>query len=163
MARACRWRRCPVAELALGRRRMTRAGDACRRVGCRLAKAGVAQPATEPGDTMSNVFIAFQTNEETRPIIEAILADNPNATVNEQPAMVKIDAPGRWSCAAKPSRSSIGPRLRPAGAAGQPDHHVGQHRRDRRRIHPELEMSRQPERPQGDTTWTCKSPRRSWA
>lgn len=43
---------------------------------------------------MSNVFIAFQTNEETRSIIEAIAEDNPNAIVNEQPAMVKIDAPG---------------------------------------------------------------------
>ena len=41
------------------------------------------------------VFIAFQTNEDSRPIIEAILEDNPHATLNEQPAMVKIDAPGR--------------------------------------------------------------------
>jgi phenol/toluene 2-monooxygenase (NADH) P2/A2 len=41
---------------------------------------------------MSNVFIAFQKTEETRGIIEAILEDNPNAIVNEQPAMVKIDA-----------------------------------------------------------------------
>ncbi|HJV80223.1 MULTISPECIES: MmoB/DmpM family protein [Oxalobacteraceae] len=43
---------------------------------------------------MSNVFIAFQTNEETRSIIDAIAEDNPNAIINEQPAMVKIDAPG---------------------------------------------------------------------
>jgi phenol hydroxylase P2 protein len=43
---------------------------------------------------MSNVFIAFQKNEETRGIIEAILEDNPTAIVNEQPAMVKIDVPG---------------------------------------------------------------------
>jgi phenol hydroxylase P2 protein len=43
---------------------------------------------------MSNVFIAFQRNEETRGIIEAILEDNPTAIVNEQPAMVKIDVPG---------------------------------------------------------------------
>lgn len=43
---------------------------------------------------MSNVFIAFQTNEETRSIIDAIAEDNPNAVINEQPAMVKIDAPG---------------------------------------------------------------------
>lgn len=43
---------------------------------------------------MSNVFIALQTNEETRSIIEAIAQDNPNAIINEQPAMVKIDAPG---------------------------------------------------------------------
>ena len=44
---------------------------------------------------MSTVFLALQTNEETRPIIEAILQDNPNAVVDEQPAMVKINADGR--------------------------------------------------------------------
>ncbi|GAB1385033.1 hypothetical protein MASR1M59_01810 [Melaminivora sp.] len=44
---------------------------------------------------MSNVFIAFQKNEETRAIVAAILADNPHAVVNDQPAMVKIDAPQR--------------------------------------------------------------------
>lgn len=43
----------------------------------------------------STVFLALQTNEETRPIIEAIVADNPHAMVNRMPAMVKIDAPGR--------------------------------------------------------------------
>ncbi len=43
---------------------------------------------------MSNVFIAFQKNEETRCIIDAIIEDNPEAIVKEQPAMVKIDAPG---------------------------------------------------------------------
>jgi phenol hydroxylase P2 protein len=42
---------------------------------------------------MSNVFIAFQRNEETRCIVDAIVADNPNAVVSMQPAMVKIDAP----------------------------------------------------------------------
>jgi phenol hydroxylase P2 protein len=44
---------------------------------------------------MSNVFIAFQRNEESRGIVEAILADNPSATVNEQPAMVRVDVDGR--------------------------------------------------------------------
>ncbi|PWR19525.1 MmoB/DmpM family protein [Zavarzinia aquatilis] len=44
---------------------------------------------------MSSVFIALQANEETRPIIEAIEADNPQARVSREPAMVKIDAPGR--------------------------------------------------------------------
>lgn len=43
---------------------------------------------------MSNVFIALQTNEESRCIVEAILEDNPNAILNQQPAMVKIDAEG---------------------------------------------------------------------
>ena len=44
---------------------------------------------------MSTVFIAFQTNEETRPIVESILADNPHAVLDEQPAMVKINAEGK--------------------------------------------------------------------
>lgn len=44
---------------------------------------------------MSTVFIAFQANEETRPIIEAIVADNPAAQVEDQPAMVKVSAPDR--------------------------------------------------------------------
>ena len=44
---------------------------------------------------LSTVFIALQANSDTRPIIEAIQADNPEAVVNEYPAMVKIDAPGR--------------------------------------------------------------------
>ncbi len=42
-----------------------------------------------------NVFIALQNNSEAQPIIEAILADNPEAVANETPGMVKIDAPGR--------------------------------------------------------------------
>jgi len=44
---------------------------------------------------MSNVFIALQANEETRPIVEAILLDNPHARADHQPAMVRIEAPGR--------------------------------------------------------------------
>ena len=44
---------------------------------------------------MSKVFIALQTNDDTRSIIQAILADNPHAIANEQPAMVKVDVPGR--------------------------------------------------------------------
>jgi phenol hydroxylase P2 protein len=44
---------------------------------------------------MSNVFIAFQANEESRPLVEAILADNPQAQVVHSPGLVKIDAPNR--------------------------------------------------------------------
>lgn len=44
---------------------------------------------------MSNVFIAFQKTEETRAIVDAIVADNPDAVVDQQPAMVKIDVPNR--------------------------------------------------------------------
>ena len=42
---------------------------------------------------MSNVFIAFQINDEVRDIVDAIVEDNPNAVVEQQPAMVKIDVP----------------------------------------------------------------------
>ena len=44
---------------------------------------------------MSTVFIALQANEDTRAIIEAIVLDNPEAVVKREPAMVKINAPGR--------------------------------------------------------------------
>lgn len=43
---------------------------------------------------MSTVFIALQANEETRPIIEAIQMDNPEAVVINEPAMVKINCEG---------------------------------------------------------------------
>jgi phenol/toluene 2-monooxygenase (NADH) P2/A2 len=45
--------------------------------------------------TRQPVFIAFQANNDTRPIIDAIQADNPQAEVQEMPGMVKINAPGR--------------------------------------------------------------------
>ena len=44
---------------------------------------------------MSNVFIAFQHNEESRPLVDAIVADNPDAKVVYSPGLVKIAAPGR--------------------------------------------------------------------
>ncbi|MCL2656282.1 MAG: MmoB/DmpM family protein [Betaproteobacteria bacterium] len=56
---------------------------------------------------MSTVFIALQANEDARPIIEAICADNPHAVLNEAPGMVKIDAEGRLVV----RRSSIEERL----------------------------------------------------
>jgi phenol hydroxylase P2 protein len=44
---------------------------------------------------MSNAFIAFQKNDDSRCIVEAILEDNPGAMVDDQPSMVKIDVPNR--------------------------------------------------------------------
>jgi phenol/toluene 2-monooxygenase (NADH) P2/A2 len=44
---------------------------------------------------MSNVFIAFQANEESRPLVDAILADNPEAIAVYSPGLVKIDCPHR--------------------------------------------------------------------
>lgn len=53
------------------------------------------------------VSITLQNTEDARPIIEAITADNPAATVAHFPAMVKIDAPGRLTINA----SSVGERV----------------------------------------------------
>lgn len=41
------------------------------------------------------VFIAFQNNADAQPLIEAIVADNAGAVLNESPGMVKIDCAGR--------------------------------------------------------------------
>lgn len=41
------------------------------------------------------VFISLLMDDTSRSIVEAIVADNPEATVAEFPAMIKIDAPGR--------------------------------------------------------------------
>ncbi|KAB2890858.1 MAG: monooxygenase [Burkholderiaceae bacterium] len=49
---------------------------------------------TTTASTASKVFIAFQANEESRPVIDAILADNPTAVAVHSPGLVKIDAPG---------------------------------------------------------------------
>ena len=57
--------------------------------------------------TAQIVFIALQANEEMRPVIDAIEADNPHATVNRYPAMVKIDAPGRLEI----NRASVEERI----------------------------------------------------
>jgi len=42
---------------------------------------------------MSNVFIAFQANEESRPVVDAIVIDNPHAVVTYPTGLTKIDAP----------------------------------------------------------------------
>lgn len=44
---------------------------------------------------VSKVFIAFQDNEESRPVVDAILEDNPNAQADYSPGLVKISAPVR--------------------------------------------------------------------
>lgn len=57
---------------------------------------------------MSNVFIVLQSNEDTRPIIEAIEADNPDAVIDRQPAMVKIDAPGHLQIRRRSIEENLG-------------------------------------------------------
>ena len=43
---------------------------------------------------MSKVFIVLQDNEESHYIVEAIEEDNSDATVNYQPAMIRIENDG---------------------------------------------------------------------
>lgn len=51
--------------------------------------------ATAPAASRAPVFISLVTNDLSRSIVEAIVADNPEAVVSDYPAMVKIEAPGR--------------------------------------------------------------------
>lgn len=44
---------------------------------------------------MSKVYIALQDNDESRYIVEAIEEDNPDATVNHMPAMIRIENENR--------------------------------------------------------------------
>ena len=57
---------------------------------------------------MSNVFIAFQSNEESRYIVEAIITDNPNVIINTQPAMVKLDCPDSMTIRRETVEEKIG-------------------------------------------------------
>lgn len=57
---------------------------------------------------MSTVFIALQANEDTRPIVDAIEADNPEAVVTREPAMIKIDAPGKLIIRKKTIEENLG-------------------------------------------------------
>ncbi len=44
---------------------------------------------------VDNVFLALQSVDEARYIVEAIEDDNPEAKIEYQPAMMRITAPGR--------------------------------------------------------------------
>lgn len=48
-----------------------------------------------PAASRAPVFISLLSNDVSRCIVDAIVADNPEASVQEYPAMVKIDSPGR--------------------------------------------------------------------
>jgi len=57
---------------------------------------------------MSNVFIAFQHNEESRPVVDAIVADNPAAVVTHPPGLVKIEVPDRLTIRRETIESQTG-------------------------------------------------------
>lgn len=54
------------------------------------------------------VSITLQNTDDARPIIEAIAADNPEATLTRFPAMVKIDCPGTLSIKAATVSEMLG-------------------------------------------------------
>jgi phenol hydroxylase P2 protein len=57
---------------------------------------------------MSTVFIVLQANEDTRPIIDAIVIDNPKAVVKREPAMIKIDSPEKIVINREPIEEQMG-------------------------------------------------------
>ncbi len=44
---------------------------------------------------VNNVFLILQDNEDARPIVEAIEQDNEDVSVDYQPAMIRIESPGK--------------------------------------------------------------------
>ncbi|MBQ0725106.1 MAG: MmoB/DmpM family protein [Cycloclasticus sp.] len=46
-------------------------------------------------DKKNTVFLILQDNEDARPIIEAVEQDNPDANIQYQPGMVRMEAAGR--------------------------------------------------------------------
>lgn len=56
-----------------------------------------ADPVTQPPDnpSNSNVGVELQDSEESRKVIEAIVADNPAATLSHRPGLVRVSVPGR--------------------------------------------------------------------
>ena len=83
-------------------------------------------------------------NDEARPIIEAIIADNPGVRVLNMPGCVKLDCDGQLVV----KRASVEERLgRDLGPAGNPSraHFDGrQSRRRRRPVHRQLETLEPP-------------------
>ncbi len=57
---------------------------------------------------MSKVFLALQAVEETRMIVNAIMEDNPHATVEQQPAMIKIEAENQLEIMAETVSTHLG-------------------------------------------------------
>ncbi len=56
----------------------------------------------------SNVMLVLQAVEEARPMIEAIKKDNPNAIIEKEPAMFKIQCPDKLVVKADTMESIIG-------------------------------------------------------
>ncbi|MES9824085.1 MAG: MmoB/DmpM family protein [Candidatus Thiodiazotropha endolucinida] len=54
------------------------------------------------------VSITLQNNDEARPVIESILHDNPSASANYMPGVVKIDCPERLVVKAESVSERIG-------------------------------------------------------
>lgn len=44
---------------------------------------------------MSKVYLILQDNDISRYIVEAVEADNPQVTINYQPALIRLEAEGR--------------------------------------------------------------------
>ena len=57
---------------------------------------------------MSKVFLALQAVEETRMIVNAIVEDNPHAVIEQQPAMIKIEAEAKLSIQAETVSTHLG-------------------------------------------------------
>ena len=120
------------APTALARRRAASSMRAPHGSASRFESETPMTPPTLPPARRSSSRCRPPTT--ARSIVDAIVADNPHASVAEYPAMVKIDAPGPHRRQARFGRAAARPPLGRAGAAPRPDFPVRKHRRDRRRV-----------------------------
>ena len=72
---------------------------------------------------MSKVYMALQDNEEAHYLVEALEEDNPDVTVDYQPAMIRIENEDRLVLKRETVEEKNGARLGPAVPAREPGHH----------------------------------------
>lgn len=56
----------------------------------------------------NTVFLILQDNDDARPIIEAVEQDNPEANIQYQPGMVRMEAAGRLTVQRETVEENLG-------------------------------------------------------
>lgn len=56
----------------------------------------------------NNVMLIIQSVEDSKPIVEAIERDNPQAVIEHKPAMIQIQSPGKLTVQASTMEEIIG-------------------------------------------------------
>ena len=90
--------------------------------------------------------ITLLNNDDARPVIDAIMADNPGVRVLNMPGAVKLDCDDEIVVKRASVEERLGPHLGPAGNPPRDHLDGGQSRRGRRPLRLELETLRAAEK-----------------